>query len=60
MISCPEGKQLVAGGGSCVSEPSKGWVFLVVSRPVDDKTWRVSCDTPQEQNVKAEAWVICR
>lgn len=50
---------MAGGGGKCVSLGGVGWVVLVESSPENDNTWRVSCDTPEQQNVRAEAFVVC-
>lgn len=58
-VSCPSGKKLTGGGGACKSLDNKGWVFLNQNRPHNNNEWFVSCDTPENQNVLAEAWAIC-
>lgn len=55
--SCPAGMRLTGGGGNCKSD-GRGWVFLFQSRP-ENNDWLVACDTPEQQNVIAEAWAIC-
>lgn len=58
-VSCPAGKRMLAGGGSCTSMEGKGWCFLYESRPISENQFIVKCDTPESQNVKAEAFVVC-
>lgn len=60
--SCPSGKKITGGGGRCVSLGNNGvgWVFLSNSYPINDNEWTVSCDTPKEQNVRAEVYVLCK
>lgn len=59
IVSCPPGKKMLAGGGSCRSVDGRGWNFLYESRPISENQYKVSCDTPENQYVKAEAYVIC-
>lgn len=52
------------GGGNCISEFTDngdpvGWVYLVKNNLVGDNQWRVACDSQKNQNVTAEATVIC-
>lgn len=59
VVGCPAGKQMTGGGGLCKSLANKGWVFLYENRPINDYQWTVACDTPEQQNVLAEAFVVC-
>lgn len=59
-VSCPAGKKMVGGGGRCISLGNVGWVILIESRPENDNTWRVQCDTPEQQNVMAESYAVCQ
>lgn len=59
-VSCPAGKKMMSGGGNCVSMEGKGWCFLYESRPLDENQFIVKCDTPESQNVKALAYIICK
>lgn len=60
-ISCPTGKKVTGGGGRCVSlgAPGMGWTFLWESYPLNDVEWKVSCDTPNVQNVRLDAYILC-
>lgn len=57
--TCPPGKRLTGGGGACKSLAGKGWCFLYQNRPENEVQWIVNCDTPEQQNVQAEAWANC-
>lgn len=59
-VSCPAGKSMMAGGGVCRSLGGVGFVFLFESRPISENEFTVKCDTPEEQNVMAEAYVVCQ
>lgn len=58
---CPNGTKMTGGGGQCVSlgPPGSGWTLIHGSYPINDLEWKVHCDTPIEQNVRAEAYAIC-
>lgn len=58
-VNCPPGKKVTGGGGACKSLANIGWTFLYQSRPGNNNDWIVSCDTPEKQNIMAEAWVSC-
>lgn len=59
--TCPPGKTITGGGGRCVSlgPPGTGWVFLYNNSPISNTEWQVSCDTPVNQQVRAEVYGIC-
>ena len=57
--SCPAGKQMVGGGGNCNSYKGIGYSVLVGSRPANDNTWEVYCDTTESQSQTAEVLVFC-
>lgn len=61
--TCPSGTSATGGGGSCISlgqnGPPIGWVWLVSSDAIGDNQWRVSCDTPKDQYVTAQATIFC-
>ncbi|XP_055322052.1 shufflon protein B'-like [Sitodiplosis mosellana] len=57
--SCPPGKRMLAGGGNCRSQDGRGWTFLAESRPISINQYTVRCDTPEQQNIIAEAYVVC-
>ncbi|KAJ6641537.1 Shufflon protein B', partial [Pseudolycoriella hygida] len=57
--TCPPGKKMLSGGGNCRDLGGQGWLFLVQSSPISENSYRVRCDTPKEQNVMAEAFIIC-
>lgn len=59
ILSCPAGKKMVGGGGTCTSLGMVGWVMLVNNSPISDNEWQVSCDTPEHQMVMAEAFAVC-
>lgn len=59
IISCPAGKNMMGGGGRCISLGGQGFVILTSNAPQDGNTWKVSCDTPEQQNVMAEVFIIC-
>lgn len=61
LANCPSGKKMTGGGGRCISlEPAGvGDVRLTNNVPENDNTWRVSCDTGAQQNVRAEAFAVC-
>lgn len=58
--SCPAGKKLVGGGGGCSSPSGIGWAFLFYDGPENDNTWKVACDTPQHQNLRASVFALCQ
>lgn len=49
----------MGGGGRCISLGGQGFVILTSNAPQDGNTWKVSCDTPEQQNVMAEVFIIC-
>lgn len=58
-VSCPSGKKMYGGGGNCKSLDGRGWTMLIESRPVDENSFIVRCDTPEQQYVTAEAYIVC-
>lgn len=58
--SCPAGKKMVGGGGRCLALSPEGWTWLWGSSPENNNTWRVTCDSPKDQNVQAIAFVFCQ
>lgn len=58
-VSCPPGKRMLSGGGNCRDLGSLGFIFIIESRPISENEFRVRCDTPNNQNVMAEAYVVC-
>lgn len=59
IATCPVSKFASGGGGSCRGMSGKGWVVVIESNPINDREWRVRCDTNELQEVMAEAYVIC-
>lgn len=51
---------MMGGGGRCVSLGGKGFVILTSNAPQNGNEWKVSCDTPEAQDVMAEAFIICQ
>lgn len=60
-VTCPSGKTVTGGGGHCISlgAPGTGWTFVKDSFPLSETEWIVQCDTPEKQNVRTEAYVVC-
>lgn len=58
-VGCPYGKTLRGGGGRCISLSGVGWTFIKDSYPSSETEWVVQCDTPEQQNVKVEAFAVC-
>lgn len=61
-VNCLADEYVVSGGGVCVSlgPPGMGYMFLNTSRPTAiGEGWTVSCDTPMNQNARAEAHALC-
>jgi hypothetical protein len=61
-INCLADEYVVSGGGVCVSlgPPGTGFMFLNTSRPTTTgEGWIVSCDTPRNQNARAEVYALC-
>lgn len=58
--TCAPGKRMLAGGGNCKSMDGRGWTFLYRSQPISENQYQVGCDTPENQMVMAEAFIICQ
>lgn len=61
-VSCLPDEYLLSGGGSCISlgPPGTGFMFIAASESTPDSNgWIVRCDTPRNQNARAEVYVLC-
>lgn len=59
LVNCPTGTRMMGGGGNCASATGIGWAWIIYNQPENDNTWKVICDTPKDQNIRAEAFAIC-
>lgn len=57
--TCPPGRRMLAGGGNCRSVDGRGWTFLAGSYPIGINQYMARCDTPEQQHIIAEAYVVC-
>lgn len=59
-VACRPGQTMQGGGGRCISLGGSGFVFFASNAPVNGNEWKISCDTPNDQDVMAEVYIICK